>query len=148
MKCHSQKLECGELGRLASLALACCVAALVGACSTASTPRTQLATLRITMNPMCKASQGPAPGKGTVTFSPAPIGSSATCVLKESKPAECAPQFPLGARVTLTAAPATAFDGFDGFVGSGCSGIAKTCTTTMDSEKQVTAHFCNINIPH
>src|SRR5262245_44638895 len=131
MKYRDHNLDSGRLRRVATLVLASCIAAVIGACSTPSTPQTQLAMLTLTMNPMCKAGNGPHPGGGTVMFSPPPTGPSATCVLKgeNKKPAECVPQFPLGVSVTLTAAPASPpFDGFDGFTGSGCSGIANTCT--------------------
>lgn len=69
-------------------------------------------------------------GTGTVTSVPSGITCGATC----------AADLPGGAQVILyaTAPPGSIFAGWSG---GGCSGMASSCTVTMDAAKAVTANF-------
>jgi Divergent InlB B-repeat domain len=69
-------------------------------------------------------------GPGTVTSSPAGISCGSACSLR----------LPLGATVTLTAAPSPGAL-FDGWAGGGCKGIAKTCAVTLGADTTVAAEF-------
>jgi hypothetical protein len=56
--------------------------------------------------------------------------------------ADCSGSYPGGTKVKLTATEIdpTLFE-FTGWAGGGCSGLAKTCTITMDANKQTDAGF-------
>jgi hypothetical protein len=68
-------------------------------------------------------------GTGTVTSAPAGISCGATCNAS----------FTSGSSVTLTAAPGSG-NSFSGWSGA-CSGIASTCTVTLNSAMNVTSSF-------
>lgn len=68
------------------------------------------------------------PGSGSITSTPAGIACGPTC----------SATFSSGATVTLTAFATDGF--FNGWSGSGCSGLG-TCTVTMNAAKAVTATF-------
>jgi hypothetical protein len=68
-------------------------------------------------------------GSGSVSSSPAGIDCGATC----------SAEFVTGAKVTLTATPATGST-FTGWSGGGCSGMAP-CNVSLSADREVTALF-------
>src|SRR3984893_24135 len=69
---------------------------------------------------------------GTVTSSPAGINCGSTC----------SGSFSAGTQVTLTANPATTW-GFFGW-GGACSGVANSCTVTMNANTSASATFSTV----
>ena len=70
-------------------------------------------------------------GSGTVTATGINCGT------------DCSEAYPLGTSVTLTATPSSGAT-FTGWSNGPCSGVATTCTVTMDGAKAVTASFSGV----